>query len=63
MHRYRKLMLPAVVWLAFITLAAPDRAAAQDCEGGYIECWLVHGGSTFCLHEYIRCLSGAILDF
>jgi hypothetical protein len=65
MTRFRKLPSVTAVWAAALTLllAVPASARAQDCMAEYIQCWVDHGSSTQCLHDYIQCITRIIVHY
>jgi hypothetical protein len=65
MTRFATLTGAATCWLALLAglLALPTAARAQDCTSDYIQCWVENGGSTQCIHEYIECVTTAILQY
>lgn len=65
MTSFRKITVAARFSLAAIAALAfaPAAAAARDCASEQIQCIAEYGSGSFCLHEYIDCLSGAILDY
>lgn len=65
MIRFGKLITKATLSVAVgsALLGGATPARAEDCVARDIQCMIENGGSTQCLHEYIRCIAGQIRDY